>query len=175
MRAKKMLLGAMAVTALAASAASAQAPEVKVLSTTGKWTAYTFQENGKKVCYIASQPTKSEGAYSSRGDIQMQVSHRPSDNATDVVSIVAGYAYKTDSDAVIQVGRAKWDLFTVEGRAWARDAKTDKAIIAAFIKGNTAVVTGTSSRGTLTTDTYSLQGFTAAYRKIGEECGVKAG
>ena len=33
---------------------------------------------------------------------------------------------------------------------------------------------GTSSRGTQTTDTYSLKGFTAAYKAINTACGVKA-
>ena len=34
------------------------------------------------------------------------------------------------------------------------------------------VVKGTSSRDTLTTDTYSLIGFTKAYRAIGKACGL---
>ena len=33
------------------------------------------------------------------------------------------------------------------------------------------VVRGVSSRGTQTTDTYSLSGFTAAYRAINTACG----
>ncbi len=35
------------------------------------------------------------------------------------------------------------------------------------------IVAGISSRGTLTTDTYSLNGFTAAYDAITRACGVK--
>ncbi|MCB2109202.1 MAG: hypothetical protein KDE14_15940 [Rhodobacteraceae bacterium] len=166
-------LTGLAVTVVACSlAAAAGAQEVKTLGTHGKWAAFSFQENGKPVCYIASQPSKAEGNYSRRGDILMQITHRPADNATNVVSIVAGYPYKPDSDVGIQVGGNKWSLFTVEDRAWARDMETDKAIVNAFIKGNNAVVTGTSSRGTLTTDTYSLIGFTAAYRDIGKACNV---
>ena len=40
-------------------------------------------------------------------------------------------------------------------------------------KGRQLIVTGYSSRGTKTTDTYSLAGFTAAYKAIGKACGVK--
>jgi len=36
--------------------------------------------------------------------------------------------------------------------------------------GLTMVVKGTSSRGTLTTDTYSLRGFTAAYDAMQKAC-----
>ena len=39
-------------------------------------------------------------------------------------------------------------------------------------KGRTMVVTGTSTRGTLTTDTYSLSGFTKASRAIAKACGL---
>ena len=42
------------------------------------------------------------------------------------------------------------------------------------MKGGLAmIVAGISSRGTLTTDTYSLNGFTAAYDAITKACGVK--
>ena len=36
------------------------------------------------------------------------------------------------------------------------------------------IVQGTSSRGTKTTDTYSLIGFTKAYRAIADACGAPA-
>ena len=45
--------------------------------------------------------------------------------------------------------------------------------MAAMKGGKAMVVKGTSSRGTLTTDTYSLAGFTAAYAAIGKACKVK--
>ncbi len=159
--------------ALAAPAAHAQ--EIKTLGTYGKWVAYSFQDAGKQVCYAASKPIKSEGAYKSRDEIVAQVTHRPADRATDVVSFVAGYSFKPDTDANVAIGARRFDLFTVEDRAWARDAKTDQEVVQAFIKGSSMVVKGVSSRGTPTTDTYSLQGFGAAYKAIGEACGVKAG
>lgn len=169
-----MRIGAFTAMMLLATAV-VQAQEVKTLGTFGKWSAFSYDEAGKQVCYMASPPIKSEGAYKSRGEVQALITHRPADQATDVVSIVAGYSYKPDTDANLAVGAKRFDLFTVEGRAWARDAKTDKDLIQAFIKANSMLVKGVSSRGTPTTDTFSLQGFTAAYKAIGEACGVKAG
>lgn len=152
-------------------AGSAFAQDVTVIGTHGKWTAYTYTENKQPVCYIAAKPDKSEGKYASRDEVLMLVTHRPGEKAFDVVSVVAGYQYKPDTDAVITIGAQKFDLFTVgSDRAWARDAKIDRAITQAMIKGNLAVVRGTSSRGTLTTDTFSLSGFTAAYKAIGDTC-----
>ena len=39
--------------------------------------------------------------------------------------------------------------------------------------GNKLKITGYSSRGTKTTDTYSLMGFTAAYNHISKSCNIK--
>ena len=165
----------LSMIAMILCAGSASAQDVKVLGVHGKWTAYSFQDNGKLVCYIATNPVTSTGAYKNRGEVLAQVTHRPTDKATDVITIVAGYPYKPDSDAAVTIGGKRYDLFTVDARAWARDAKTDKDMVQAFIKANAMTVKGTSTRGTATTDTFSLQGFTAAYKAIGEACGVTSG
>jgi invasion protein IalB len=157
-----------ATLALLASPASAQ--EVKALGSFGKWLAFTYTENGKPVCYVSAKPEKSEGAYKSRGDVLFLVTHRPAEKAFDVVSMVAGYQYKPDSDAEISSGGKTFKLFTNADRAWARDSQTDQQVVQALIKGSTAVVKGVSSRNTPTTDTFSLNGFTAAYKAISETC-----
>lgn len=161
---------AYAILGLVLAALPAYAQDVKVISTTGKWTAYTYQEDGKTVCYVASKPIKSEGNYKSRGEVMVLVTHRPAENALNVVSIVAGYQYQQDSDASLQIGSRKFAFFTFGERAWARDTQTDKAAVEAMVKGNSMTVKGASSRGTPTTDTFSLQGFGAAYKAIGESC-----
>lgn len=159
------------VCAPSAMAPAAFAQDVTVIGTHGKWTAYTYTENKQPVCYIAAKPEKSEGKYSSRDEVLMLVTHRPGEKAWDVISVVAGYQYKPDTDALVTIGAAKFDLFTVgSDRAWARDAKVDRSIAQAMIKGNTAVVRGTSSRNTATTDTFSLSGFSAAYKAINDTC-----
>lgn len=144
--------------------------DVTALGRHGDWIAYTYQESGQPVCYMTSAPTKSEGKYTRRGDVQLLVTHRPGRNAFDVISIVAGYEYKRDEDVAVVIQRDRFKLFTNGDRAWARDGKTDQIMTQAMIKGRDAVVSGTSSRGTLTTDTFSLTGFTAAHKAISEAC-----
>ena len=63
-------------------------------------------------------------------------------------------------------------MFTVEGMAWAHDAKTDAVLVKTKRAGAKMVIKGTSWRGTLTTDTYSLKGFTAAYNASRKACGL---
>lgn len=151
-------------------ATTASAQQVRTLTTSGKWTAHVFQEDSRNVCFVESKPIKSEGAYRSRGEVLLQVTNRPADQTTDVVSIQAGYAYQAETDVTVQVGSRRFTFFTYGEQAWARDNQTDKAVVQAMAKGASLTVRGTSSRGTPTVDTFSLQGFSAAYKAMTETC-----
>jgi hypothetical protein len=135
------------------------------------WSAFTEKENGKTMCYIGSVPEKEEGDYTQRGGALILVTSRPAEKSFDVVSIQAGYVYKKGSEVEIIIGARRFELFTKGGNAWAKDSKIDRQLVTAMKGGKSMVVKGTSSRGTLTTDTYSLAGFTAAYGATGKACG----
>ena len=165
-----LLGGLLAAAVTAAGPAAAQGP--KVLGNFSDWTAFTDGSGRSKVCYIASQPKKEQGKYTRRGDTFILVTHRPSERTRDTVEIRAGYTYKKGSDVTLSIDGRAFKLFTNAGSAWARDQKTDTALANAMRRGSTMVIRGTSSRGTRTTDTYSLKGFTAAHRAIGKACGL---
>ncbi len=165
---------ALAVIGAGLAAAELRAATPKELGSFNNWTAYLLDDTGAKVCYIASQPKKAEGNYTSRGDIFALVTHRPQAKTVNVVSIIAGYPYREGVEVSLVVDDNKtFHLFTQGETAWARDAETDKALVAAMRAGNKMVIKGTSSRGTLTTDTYSLAGFGRAHDRASRECGVK--
>ncbi len=136
------------------------------------WNAYRFKESGNVACYMASVPKKAEGNYTKRGDVFAIVTHRPAESRRDEVSFIAGYAYKTDSWVEVSIGEESFKLFTQDDGAWAPDKEADAALVNAMIKGRDMVVKGTSSRGTDTLDTYSLNGFTKAYQAINKACGL---
>ena len=69
-------------------------------------------------------------------------------------------------------GSKQFTLFTQNDMAWAVDDKTDRDIAKAIRGGSKMVVKGTSSRGTKTTDTFSLRGSSAAHDAISRECGL---
>jgi hypothetical protein len=62
-------------------------------------------------------------------------------------------------------------LFTAGDGAWNSSTDKDNEMVQAMIRGADLVIAGESSRGTKTTDTYSLLGFTAAHRAMTEACG----
>lgn len=160
------------VLLLIALSAPAFAASPKLLGTYKDWKTYTLNEKGGKVCYMVSTPKKAEGNYTQRGDIYAIITHRPGENTKNVFSYMTGYPYKTGSDVSLTFdGRKKIMLFTHDSTAWAPDAATDNTIVDAIRAGSTMSVKGTSSRGTLTTDTFSLSGSSAAYKKISSACG----
>lgn len=138
------------------------------VSSHGNWHVFSVQKGGEKVCYIASEPTKSTGTFSNRGTPYLLVTSR---NAkTDEVSVSSGYGYKVDSKVQIEVDNTKFDLFTKEDVAWAYDSAQDAQIVTAMKKGSRITVRGTSPKDTFSLDTYSLSGVTAAYNKMKASC-----
>ncbi|MCW8916404.1 MAG: invasion associated locus B family protein [Magnetovibrio sp.] len=140
----------------------------------GDWQAVKETENGKPVCVMSAEPMKSVGKYTKRGTVLAIISHRPNENRLGEVGFQQGYTLKKGAEATATIdGKTKFKLFGQGGYAWSYDSDADKAIIKAMQAGNKMVVKGTSSRDTLTTDTYSLSGFTAVYNALNKGCGIR--
>jgi hypothetical protein len=167
------ILAVAAVAGILGACPSARGQAAKSLGTFDQWAAYSHGAPSALVCYVYGEPQKQEGNYARRGDTYVQVAHRPKDKVTNEVSVTAGYDYRKDAEVELDIDGTKFALFTADGAAWARDTKTEGAIVKAMMSGRQMVVKGTSARGTLTTDTYSLKGFTAAVHAIDAACGVK--
>ena len=168
---KKMALVALL---LFASVNVANAANRQLLGTFGDWMAYKMKENGASLCYMASTPQKSEGKYKKRSEVFLIVAHRPKEKEFNVISLTAGYNYKKNSTAQIQIDKnPAIELFTHEDTAWATDPKTDAQLYTLMKAGDKAVVTGKSSLGNTTIDTFSLKGFTRAANAIDKACGKK--
>ena len=149
----------------------AQANEFR--ETHGAWSVFSDKEKGAAICYMAATPEKETGDYTQRGNTYFVVAHDKKAKTVNAVSVTAGYPYKEGGEVTLKIGGSTFSLFTDKDTAWARDAKTDNAIVAAMRAGADMVVTGYSTRGTKTVDTYSLSGSTAAHNAINAACGVK--
>lgn len=145
----------------------------KLIGTYGDWSAYSFKEDGNSVCYILSSPKKAAGTYKKRGEIFATVTHRPAEKSLNVFSVIAGYSYKPQTSVTLNIDKQKFVLFTQKDSAWAPDPTTDKTIVEAMRKSKIMTITGTSSKGTKTTDTYGLKGTADAFAAIAKECELK--
>ncbi len=132
------------------------------------WSAYSFQKDGHKICYMVTSPIKQKGKVSGRKDAFMVVTNTPSDGTYDVVNLQAGYNYKKASEVKVRVGKQTFKMFPFEDMAWLKEG--DEELVSAMIKGNTAEVSAVSDKGVKTVDTYSLLGFTKARNAMNKAC-----
>jgi invasion protein IalB len=166
----KINIFALAALLLTLTGAPLSAQAQTNIGTFTDWNAFTDTEGSAKVCYVGAFPQKSLPDNVTRGKIYILVTHRPATKSLGVVSVEAGYTYKDGSDVDFMVeGKPVFKFFTKGGQAWTQE---DAAVVNALKAGKTLTVKGTSSRGTVTTDTYSLAGFTAAYQAIDKACGI---
>lgn len=164
-----------ALAALAAFALPALAQEeVTDLGTFKDWNARSYKDGGGKlVCTMYSVPKTSEGDYTNRGEVYVFVTHRPAHNRVDEVSVDIGYTFKKGAPVNVIISGTTFELFSDRSTAWTRDSKSDRTLVRAMRAGADMIVQGVSSRGTRTTDTYSLSGFTAAHNAISNACKVR--
>ena len=165
------IIGAFLILTAAVVVAPASAADF--IETHGDWSVFADKKAKATECHMGSEPTKETGQYKKRGDAFVLVAHDTAAKTSNVVSFTHGYTLKKDADVLVKIGGHEFKLFAADDTAWARDSKTDNALVAAMRGGAEMVVTGYSSRGTKTEDTYSLKGVSAAHRAIGKLCGVK--
>ena len=141
------------------------------------WCAGEHKEDESKSCIMISTPVSEKGnpPYKSRGEILATIYHMPSEGNNRVIYITTGYTYKKDTIVTIKIDQNKEHEFNIieDDSAFSDDENVDKQVIDQMKKGNKMKVVGSSSRGTKTTDIYSLVGFSAAYTYISNLCNVK--
>ena len=86
------------------------------------------------------------------------------------MSIIIGYPFKPNSEATVDVGATSFALYTQQDGAWIKNAAEEAHVIEAMRAGQSAVVKGTSAKGTRTTDTFSLRGLTQALDRTDQDC-----
>ena len=137
----------------------------------GDWNAFYWDMKEGKVCAIVSLPLKEEGNYTKRGKVYSQVSKNAEQTGEGVVSFQAGYTFKNKSDIKVNIDKKNKLILQPVGRVgWTLTTEEDVKLIKFMKLGNEMIVEGVSSRGTNTKDTYSLKGFSAAYKAMSKVC-----
>ena len=142
----------------------------------GAWKAFSHKDG--TTCFMVAEPEEQKGTFTKRGRPHILITHTPKKKTFDTISIIAGYTYKPKSEVKVRLGKKSdeksgektFTLFTQDDTAWARDETTDKAMVKAAISGDHIQVKGTSTRDTVITDIYSLEGFAATHRLIDQAC-----
>ena len=132
------------------------------------WVAATHQESGATVCYAFTRAQSSAPALPGRGPVIVTITQRPT--LRDAVAIEAGFTYADKAAVTLQVDATALDFYTDKRNAFARDGK---AVAAAFAKGAKAVAKSPGPKSVAVQDTFSLKGFSDAYKAINKACPPK--
>lgn len=193
-RGRQIVAPLLLATALGLSGAAAQTPaapkpaapkppaaapnpvaQATLLGQFGDWGAYTATPGGRKICFALSKPTSSVDNPPNRRTaanvVYVFVSSRPSEKVKDEVSmLVTGYQLKPSTDASLAIGPAQFVMYTQNDGAWIKNAADEAKLIAAIRSGSELIIKATTSRGTQTTDTFSLKGAGQALDRVAQEC-----
>lgn len=167
-------LGALALCVSCASAGLAQETSTNRVAAKTDWS--VFVENDPTDCWSVSVPKESVNTRDgrivavTRSQTLLMVFYRPEANAKGVVAFTGGYPFREGSTVNMNIGGNEYELFTEGEWAWPATPSDDGKIITAMKRGANAVVTGVSSKGTTTKDTFSLLGFTAAVEDAEKRC-----
>ncbi|SHF03233.1 hypothetical protein SAMN05444339_10367 [Loktanella atrilutea] len=166
---------ALAAATCVASQAGAQATTDNLVAANTDWS--TFEAENPRECISTSAPknsTLTDGngnpTTGNRGDIYLMVFYRPSENVKGQIMFTGGYPFAPGSTVDLDVGGSQFQLFTEGEYAWPATPEDDARVVAAMKRGSDAVLKARSGRGNVTTDTFSLLGFTAAVEEAANRC-----
>jgi len=120
----------------------------------GGWGA--FSDAGPRRCYAIARPVAGGGgAFAS-------VASWPGQNVRQQLHVRLSHVRAPDARVTLSVGERRFDLTAGDVDAWAPDARTDRAIIAAMRSARSMSVEGTARGGDPFADTYALTGAATA-------------
>jgi hypothetical protein len=168
--AKKPAASKPAAAAPAASTAAAPAGAPVSIGTFNAWTAWTAKDSTGLICYVSSEPNSSLPKGVNRDPIHFLVVDRKGLGTRNEVQTLIGYTIKKGSKPSASVDGKTYPMIPDGSGAWLASAADEPGFVAAMKAGKWLVVKGTSTRGTETTDTYSLAGATAALDAANKAC-----
>ena len=154
---------------------AAQAKQAE--GTFADWRLFVEGTGGARHCYIVGEPRRSQPANVKRGEVFLTVSHRPGQGVRDEISVQVGYPFSASSNPFAKVGSDDFAFFTgvqaqngADQSAWLEELADQPRLVNAMKRGSELIFKATSARGTLTTDSYSLRGVTAAMKALDAAC-----
>ena len=161
------------VSAPVAQAANPQQP----IGTYDYWRVFVEGSGAAQYCFALGEPVSTLPKGAERGKIFMSIAHRPGQGVRNEVAVSIGYAFSSESNPFAKIDGESFSFFTgvraqngADDWAWLLNLKDQKRLVAAMKKGSEMIFKGTSARGTLTTDSYSLRGVTAAMKALDAAC-----
>lgn len=161
---------ALSAALLVSASSGALAQSVTSIGDFKDWSAYSASEGAGAVCFALSKPSSVDPSPDGYTQAYLYLTHRPAENVSNELNLVAGFEFAPDQPATLTVGGKTFDLFTQKDAAWLLDATKNNDLAGAMRAGQSVVVQGTTDKGILVEETFSLSGATAASKAIDAGC-----
>jgi hypothetical protein len=157
----------------------------------GDWGVYHTQAAKGPVCYTLAQPKDRAPADLKRDAAYAFISDRPGEGVRNEVSFIMGFDVAdaaavaadpkkadskkkpVDTQATATVGDQSFDLLAKTSNLWVKNAAQEGQLIDQMRKAAKLQVKAASKKGNVTTDTYSLAGFSQALERVQKDCPAK--
>ena len=165
------VLGAIGATT---GTVSAQQVSENIVSEQQDWAVY--EDADPKECWAVAAPKETVNTKDgrvvtvTRSQMLLMTFYRPGAGVDAQVTFTGGYPFAPGSTVNLNIDGTEYELITQGEWAWPENKAQDGQIVASMKAGAEAVVTGRSSRGTTTKDTFSLVGYTAAVTEAQSRC-----
>jgi hypothetical protein len=138
----------------------------------GSWGAYAATPGGRKICFALAKPSssKTNPPNRPRDPAYVFVSTRPAEKVANEVSVSMGYQLKPGSEGSLEIGTAKYAMYTQGDGLWIKNAAEEAQMVEALKRGADITVKGVSAKGTETTDVFSLKGLAQALDRVSQDC-----
>ncbi|MGR3501989.1 invasion associated locus B family protein [Pseudaestuariivita sp.] len=172
----KVAATALGLAVALGAAGTVAAQEVSTNRVAAKTDWSVFEGNDPRECWSVSAPKETVNTRDGRvvavrrGDILLMVFFRPAAGSAGQVAFTGGYPFANGSTVAVDIGGTNFELFTDGEWAWPATPADDAKVVTAMKRGAQAVLTARSGRGTVTKDTFSLLGFTAAIEEAEKRC-----
>lgn len=141
------------------------------LASFGEWGAYAAARGRNRTCYALGQPKeRTPKAKLKDASAYIFISTRPAENIHNEVAINLGYPTKDGSAGTADIDGESFELITKGTNAWVKDQAREREFVGALRGGAKLTVKASSSKGTSTTDVYSLKGLSDAISRAVQEC-----
>lgn len=158
----------------------------------GDWGVYQSQASKGRVCYTLAQPKDRQPSDLKRDPAYAFISDRPGEGVRNEVSFIMGFDVANPPDdssdesgdkekakkrkqpvikgATATVGDQSFDLLAKATNLWVKNAAKEGELVDIMRKGAKLEVRAMSKKGNMTTDTYSLAGFSQAIERVLKDC-----
>jgi hypothetical protein len=154
----------------------------------GDWGVYHTKAAKGPVCYTLAQPKDRAPADLKRDAAYAFISDRPGEGVRNEVSFIMGFDVAdspaasadgkkadpkkkpADTQATATVGDQSFELLAKTANLWVKNAAQEGQLIDQMRKAAKLQVKAASKKGNVTTDTYSLAGFSQALERVQKDC-----